>query len=77
MFCIEARAMYGYESTSPFGRTWEPVTFDATESMTDSLDDAIADIRVLWDFDRESGANDSMYRVRRLSDQYIVFTKGV
>lgn len=77
MFFVEASAMPGYVSVSPFGKEWEPVTMDPADSRCETLDEAVECVRDMWEHDRKGvGKNDSRYRVRRLADQQIVFTKG-
>lgn len=78
MYCIEGKARPGYVNVSPFGKEWEPVTLSVEDSMVADLDEAIDCVRHMWDSDRTPcGAQDSMYRVRRVSDQSIVFDKGL
>ena len=79
MFIIEMKSAPGYarHPSNIASNEWDIVGISVAGSTVDTVEEGIEAIRELWDFDRESdGVNMVQYRLRRVADNYVVFTKG-
>ena len=77
MFMVEMKAAPGRHNNPNCcaGREWEFVGIGHYDSTVDTIEEGIACIRELWEFDREGAGNIISYRLRRLADDFSVFTK--